>query len=723
MNSRALRYRSKLATFFSAQPLFFDCDQQKKPNIRKCMEQPFQQTKAQLWDEVTDTLCNLDFIQAKACANMTYDLVKDFNAVLQVIPDNSENIREENERKARMDKYTRNLISYAKGEITELEIPETVPVWSKEHCDAELERMKTNSSRLDCLKDFKNFLGQEANNLQIYASEFVHFTWQQAWNHASEGPVGKAAGELTPAAGKSLLRQSKPTRPPWNPSPQVLKILKGHTACADNETMKQIFHDLRLRETITGSVNAVSIIPNGQRALSGSKDTTCIYWDLTTGEALQILKGHTGSVKAVSITPDGKRAISGSEDCTCILWDLITGDDLQTLKGHNDSVTVISVTPDGRRAISGSNDKTCILWDLTTGKVLQTFNGHTDKIKAVSISPDGHRAISYSSNCSILWNMTTGRAIWSVKEHLLSFKPQSITPDGRRLISGAMDYCSVLWDVKKGKELRFLAGHTDYVNASYITPDGQRAISGSNDKTCIVWNLNTGMALQTLKGHTDSVIALSVTMDGRLAISGSNDKTCIIWDLTTGKALQTLKGHSDSVNALSITPDGQLAVSRSNDKTCIIWNLKNGEKVGIFSADSGVNSVSFFPGGVFGREDFGRTFVLDFPCKLLCPHPSIVTIRRIWDFKLHRHLPLSADCPLCGYRFAPLPSVLVTIGNITKKAGLKPEQSPCLDLPDEAWEEPGLLANCPKCGGELKFNPFIVGGDNKPKTNWKFWKI
>jgi hypothetical protein len=34
---------------------------------------------------------------------MTYDLVKDFNDVLEVIPDNAENIRQEKERQTRME--------------------------------------------------------------------------------------------------------------------------------------------------------------------------------------------------------------------------------------------------------------------------------------------------------------------------------------------------------------------------------------------------------------------------------------------------------------------------------------------------------------------------------------------------------------------------------------------------------------------------------------------
>ncbi len=83
----------------------------------------------------------------------------------------------------------------------------------------------------------------------------------------------------------------------------------------------------------------------------------------------------------------------------------------------------------------------------------------------------------------------------------------------------------------------------------------------------------------------------------------------------------------------------------------------------------------------------------------------------IWDFEFQQYQSLSVDCPLCGYRFAPSALVMATIGEITKKAGLRPDQSPCFELSDEAWEEPGLLSECPKCGEKLKFNPFIAGGE------------
>ena len=40
-------------------------------------------------------------------------------------------------------------------------------------------------------------------------------------------------------------------------------------------------------------------------------------------------------------------------------------------------------------------------------------------------------------------------------------------------------------------------------------------------------------------------------------------------------------------------------------------------------------------------------------------------------------------------------------------------QAPCLALPDEAWDEPLLLSECPRCHKLLKFNPFIV--DNRER--------
>ena len=71
MSPEKSKYHTYLALYACSKPHFFDGNLQKNPNIRKCVELPFQQTKAQLLDEVTDTLCNLERIHVKEVTKIT----------------------------------------------------------------------------------------------------------------------------------------------------------------------------------------------------------------------------------------------------------------------------------------------------------------------------------------------------------------------------------------------------------------------------------------------------------------------------------------------------------------------------------------------------------------------------------------------------------------------------------------------------------------------------
>ena len=631
-----IKYHITLANYFAGKPLYLDEPTQKKPNVRKLVEQPWQQTKAELWNEVTNTLCDLDFIQAIAVVAMTFELIKDFNFVLVEIPDNAEFLREENEHLARMDKYTRDLVAYAKGEIAMLEIPECIVTWSQGKTDALTKQVKINSSRLDRLKDFLNFLGQEAGNLQKYSHEFQNFAIQQAWNYASCGPVSETAGNSTPFILNKLLLRSTLTRPPWAPIPQSLKTLNGHTS----------------------SVNSVATKPDGKRAISGSKDYTWILWDLSTGLAIKtsekIRNGHNNAINSVAITPDGKRAISGSEDQTCIIWNMETGHMIYQLFSHTRTVSSVAIAPDGRRAISCSGTEMY----------------------------DSDRYIAFEK--------------WVKKKSQKYSNPYDI-------------YICIIWDLNKGKSIHLLKGHTNCVTSVAITPDGKRAITVSFDRNYILWNLVTGKSVTSWKGNDSIIRTIAITPDGQKAISRYEDNTCVIWNLKSGQPIKNLSRDIVFGETIVFTPDGKKLISSYDDKTCIIYDFEKEKKMGVFVTNSSIRAVSCFPSGVFMGTDSGHTFILNVSRELLCPDGGIITIRQIWDYDLQKYLKPSADCPMCGHRFEPPANILGTIEKITKKVGLKSHQSPCLELPDEAWENPDLLSNCPQCGGGLKFNPFIAG--------------
>ena len=93
--------------------------------------------------------------------------------------------------------------------------------------------------------------------------------------------------------------------------------------------------------------------------------------------------------------------------------------------------------------------------------------------------------------------------------------------------------------------------------------------------------------------------------------------------------------------------------------------------------------------------------------------PPVVTAVRTWLYSTRGRNgrwegKIKAPCYWCGNRFPVADEILELIRCINRDAKLREGQSPCLELSDEAWDEPRLLSECPLCHKPLKFNPFIV---------------
>ena len=150
-------------------------------------------------------------------------------------------------------------------------------------------------------------------------------------------------------------------------------------------------------------MRAVSVTPDGQRAVSGSGDNTLKVWDLESGTELQTFSGHRGTVWAVAVTPDGQRAVSGSVDGTLKTWDLESGKELQTLSGHRGPVNAVAVTPDGQHAVSGSDDQTLKVWDLQSGQELGSLDFPFGPIQSFwALNADLEAAV-IASEAGVFW--------------------------------------------------------------------------------------------------------------------------------------------------------------------------------------------------------------------------------------------------------------------------------------------------------------------------------
>lgn len=199
-------------------------------------------------------------------------------------------------------------------------------------------------------------------------------------------------------------------------------------------------------ESLTTAMTEVhcfqELIP-GDRVVASGTSVQIFILDRRTGNCLTTLNGHEGAVVSLALVPNEQRLVSGSFDSTVRLWDLKTGECTATLKGHSDKVRSVQVTPDGRFAVSGSNDKTVKIWDLETRICVGTLEGHQEGVRSVAISPAGDLIAStgFTDGTVRLWDSRSGACLQVIREEWSGFTPMSIafSSDGSRLAAGIAD--------------------------------------------------------------------------------------------------------------------------------------------------------------------------------------------------------------------------------------------------------------------------------------------
>ena len=106
--------------------------------------------------------------------------------------------------------------------------------------------------------------------------------------------------------------------------------------------------------------------------------------------------GHSGWVWAIAVMPDGQRFLGGSEDSTIRVW-LLDGTLKTTFELHDGSVNALVALPNNQHSLSGSHDGRSKS-QRRRRRVLHTFN--TTSISApvtvtsLALLPDGLRFVS-----------------------------------------------------------------------------------------------------------------------------------------------------------------------------------------------------------------------------------------------------------------------------------------------------------------------------------------
>jgi len=135
----------------------------------------------------------------------------------------------------------------------------------------------------------------------------------------------------------------------------------------------------------------------GDKIASASDDQTVRLWDVSTGNALQVLRDHDEAVYAVAFSNDDTVVVSASKDELVRVWEVSTGALRFRLNGHINAINALASSPTCPWVASAALDAVVVVWDVSVGKLVSMMRGHSSGIRAVAFSKDGSR----QTNC--LW--------------------------------------------------------------------------------------------------------------------------------------------------------------------------------------------------------------------------------------------------------------------------------------------------------------------------------
>jgi len=113
-----------------------------------------------------------------------------------------------------------------------------------------------------------------------------------------------------------------------------------------------------------GSITSLELSQSG-RILTSTAGREITFWDAAT---MNVVKSYTlfGDLHSGALHPDEKsKFVAGGADFYVHVYDYSTGEEIEVHKGHHGPVHAIRFAPDGESYASGSEDGTIRIWQTT----------------------------------------------------------------------------------------------------------------------------------------------------------------------------------------------------------------------------------------------------------------------------------------------------------------------------------------------------------------------
>lgn len=334
-----------------------------------------------------------------------------------------------------------------------------------------------------------------------------------------------------------------------------------------------------------GPVRALAVSSDGKFAISGSLDSSAVYWSLYRNVAEQVLRFHQGPVNAAAFGPFD-RIITGGEDGRIALWAPGGQTPVRVLAGHTKPVVSLAVSPDGKYIASASWDRTIRIWPLAGGNPF-VFQGHEGDVNGVAFLPDSKTFVSAGYDSTLrIWPLFGGAP--TVVKMPAPLNAVAATRDNEIIAAGADGR---VYFVSRDGEIngRIHATDSPIIALALARDDNLFAAAGIRTGVTLMERRTKKLTLK-LSGIGMPIWSLAFLPDSRTLVTGGIDQVIRRWDARTGEQINTTVINDVKEPLAAYRGDHGADVFRSNCIACHGLKPDDGIRAGPTLA------------GIFGRK-------------------------------------------------------------------------------------------------------------------------
>jgi WD40 repeat protein/tRNA A-37 threonylcarbamoyl transferase component Bud32 len=377
--------------------------------------------------------------------------------------------------------------------------------------------------------------------------------------------------------------------------------------------------------------------------------TRVITWDLATGAAVAVFRGHEGPITCLDVSPDGRHLVSigYSRDSGLVLHvkvsETLSGREVCTLRGHYPECTWAGFSPDGKQVVLASGrrgelDKvafhdatsgaqTAQLYDKGgSGLIAKLFDPDLPQTVRVWFMGDGAQVAAVAGNTLTVWDVVNRKAL---QKTLISQDPMrgdiAFSRNGQHcgVVDTHIDFKigaparmfwqsqATVWQIGSDKKSVVFPNLLEKETHLDLDSDGRRLAIGGRDGTVRVKGIGgTAQEEMALQCFGKSVQSLTLNGDGR-RLAAAGDGRVRIWDVANQEFYRLTGYFPLALTAgIAFRPDGQaLAVFPTGSplqNDLQVREIASGREVARFAVGGWVSAVAFTPDGKFLAMSTGR---------------------------------------------------------------------------------------------------------------------